>query len=297
MAPGLYVVGTPIGNRGDITARALDVLARADVVACEDTRVTGGLLHHLGIHARLTAYHEHNADSARPALLARLQAGQAVALVSDAGMPLVSDPGFKLVRACHEAGHMVTAAPGPSAVLTALALSGLPTDRFLFAGFPPSRPGRLATFCAEMAPIPATLVLFEGVSRLDRTLAALAQALGPREAAVCRELTKLHEEVRRAPLPDLAAHYATAGPPKGEAVIVIAPPAPAPPPEDEVIEDRLMALLDSGDSVREAAAHLARETGLPRRDLYRRALDLTREANDDADGDDETKDDSPAPRS
>nr|WP_242390529.1 16S rRNA (cytidine(1402)-2'-O)-methyltransferase [Pararhodospirillum photometricum] len=152
LAPGLYVVGTPIGNMGDITARARDILARADVVACEDTRVTGGLLHRLGIATRLTPYHEHNAEAARPLLLGRLQAGEAVALVSDAGMPLVSDPGYKLVRACHEAGIRVSAAPGPSAVLTALALAGLPTDRFFFAGFPPSKPGKLASFLRRVGP-------------------------------------------------------------------------------------------------------------------------------------------------
>ncbi|WP_200347045.1 16S rRNA (cytidine(1402)-2'-O)-methyltransferase [Rhodospirillum rubrum] len=279
MAPGLHLVGTPIGNMGDISARAIDALAGADLVACEDTRVTGGLLHRLGVSAKLTPYHEHNADAARPALLAKLAEGAAIVLVSDAGMPLVSDPGYRLVRACHEAGIRVTAVPGPSAVLTALALAGLPTDRFQFVGFPPPKPGKLGTFCAELAEVRATLVLFEGVSRLDRTLAALAKALGDREAAVCRELTKLHEEVRRGTLDTLAAHYAEAGPPKGEAVIVIAPPDAAAPPSAGALDDRLRQLLSAGESVRSAAERLAAESGVARRALYRRALELAGKAD------------------
>src|SRR5438270_817351 len=191
LAGGLYLVATPIGNLRDVTLRALEVLAAADLIACEDTRVTRKLLDHYGITAPLTPYHDHNAATARPKLLARLAAGAAVALVSDAGTPLVSDPGFKLVRAACEAGHAVTALPGPSAVLAALAVAGLPTDRFLFEGFLPPKQAQRRSRIAELARIPATLVLFESGPRIAAALADLADGLGAREAAVCRELTKL----------------------------------------------------------------------------------------------------------
>src|SRR5262245_16387884 len=222
---GLHVVATPIGNLRDITVRALEVLAAADLIACEDTRVTRKLLDHYGIATALTPYHDHNAAAARPKLLARLAQGARVALVSDAGTPLVSDPGYKLVRAAYDAGHAVTALPGASAVLAALAVAALPTDRFLFEGFLPAKEGQRRSRIDELKRIPATLVLFETGPRLAAALGDLAAALGPRDAAVCRELTKLYEEVRRGNLATLAGHYAAAAEPRGEIVIVIAPPA------------------------------------------------------------------------
>src|SRR5689334_802310 len=231
LAPGLYLVATPIGNLGDITLRALQALAGADLIACEDTRVTRKLLDRYAITTPLTPYHDHNAARARPGLLRRLTEGAAVALVSDAGTPLISDPGFKLVRAAQEAGHLVTALPGASAVLTALSVAGLPTDQFFFAGFLPPKQAARRTRVAELASLPATLVLFESGPRLAAALADLAAGLGgEREAALCRELTKLHEEIRRGDLKTLAE--ACAGEePRGELVIVIAPP-PAPMPTD-----------------------------------------------------------------
>ncbi|MEX0751319.1 MAG: 16S rRNA (cytidine(1402)-2'-O)-methyltransferase, partial [Xanthobacteraceae bacterium] len=220
---GLHIVATPIGNLGDITLRALEALAGADVIACEDTRVTRKLLDRYGITTPLTPYHDHNAAEARPKILARLAAGEAVALVSDAGTPLVSDPGFKLVRAVREAGHAVTALPGASATLAALTVAGLPTDRFFFEGFLPPKEAARRTRITELKRIPATLVLFETGPRLAATLADLAEGLGARAAAICRELTKLHEEVRRGSLEELAHHYAGAEARRGEIVIVIAP--------------------------------------------------------------------------
>src|SRR4051812_41041413 len=229
LAPGLHLVATPIGNLRDITLRALETLAAADVIACEDSRVTRKLLDHYGITTPLTAYHEHNAAAARPKLLARLSAGEAIALVSDAGTPLISDPGFKLVRAVCEAGLPVNAAPGASAALAALAVAGLPTDRFFFEGFLPPKDGQRRTRIAELANIPATLILYESGPRVGRTLTALAEGLGARPAAICRELTKLHEEVRRGDLAALALAYDSAAKHvaeiRGEFCIVIAPPA------------------------------------------------------------------------
>src|SRR6202163_833533 len=219
LAPGLHIVATPIGNLGDITLRALEALAGADLIACEDTRVTPKLLDRYAIATPLTAYHEHNAAKARPMLLRRLAEGAAIALVSDAGTPLVSDPGFKLVRGAQEAGHAVTALPGASATLAALTVAGLPTDQFFFAGFlPPKQAARRARI-AELGRIPATLVLFETGPRLAATLADLAAGLGSREAAICRELTKLHEEVRRGDLAALAQELA-GNEPRGEIVVV-----------------------------------------------------------------------------
>ena len=208
-APGLYLVATPIGNLGDVTLRALELLAGADVIACEDTRVTRKLTERYGITTPLTPYHEHNAAEARPKLLARLADGQAVALVSDAGTPLISDPGYKLVRAACEAGHAVTALPGASAVLTALSVAGLPTDHFFFEGFLPPRQGARQKRIAALANVPATLVLFESGPRIAAALADLAATLGTRAAAICRELTKLHEEVKRSDLVALAHEYST----------------------------------------------------------------------------------------
>src|SRR5579863_2187530 len=226
LAPGLHIVATPIGNLGDITLRALATLAGADLIACEDTRVTRKLLGRYGISTPLTAYHDHNAAKARPMLLRRLAEGAAIALVSDAGTPLVSDPGYKLVCAAQDAGRAVTALPGASALLAALAVAGLPTDQFLFAGFlPPKQAARRARI-AELAPIPSTIVLFETGPRLAAALADLAAGLGPREATVCRELTKLHEEVRRGELAALAQEL-SGNEPRGEIVVVVAPPPAA----------------------------------------------------------------------
>jgi 16S rRNA (cytidine1402-2'-O)-methyltransferase len=281
LAPGLHLVATPIGNLRDITLRALEVLAAAELIACEDTRVTRKLLDHYGITTPLTPYHDHNAAAARPKLLARLAAGAAVALVSDAGTPLISDPGFKLVREAHAAGHVVTTLPGPSAMLAALTVGGLPTDRFFFEGFLPVKPGQRRARIADLARIPATLVLFETGPRIAVALADLAAGLGAREAAVCRELTKLHEEVRRGDLVTLARDYAADDqPPRGEIVVVIAPP----PPEEGADASDLDALLRDALnrlSVKEAVSEIAAVTGQPRREVYQRALAL---AKDDDDG-------------
>src|SRR5262245_1737449 len=222
LAPGLHLVATPIGNLRDVTVRALEVLAAADLIACEDSRVTRKLLDHYGIATSLTPYHEHNAAQARPKLLARLAEGAAIALVSDAGTPLVSDPGYKLVREARAAGASVTALPGASAVLAALTLSALPTDRFFFEGFLPAKEAARRARIAELKRIPATLVLFETGPRIADALADLAAELGPRQAALCRELTKLYEEVRRGDLGTLAREAAQADEPRGEIVIVVA---------------------------------------------------------------------------
>src|SRR5208282_3036024 len=231
IASGLHIVATPIGNLGDITLRALETLAGADLIACEDTRVTRKLIDRYVIATPLTPYHDHNAAKARPMLLRRLAEGAAIALVSDAGTPLVSDPGFKLVRAAHEAGHTVTALPGPSALLAALTVAGLPTDQFFFAGFLPPKETARRSRIAALARIPATLILFEGGSRIAATLADLAAELGAREAAVCRELTKIHEEIRRGNLPALAQVSATSEI-RGEFVLVVAPPSEQPDADD-----------------------------------------------------------------
>jgi 16S rRNA (cytidine1402-2'-O)-methyltransferase len=279
---GLHIVATPIGNLRDITLRALETLAAADLIACEDTRVTRRLLDHYGIATPLTPYHEHNAAAVRPKLLARLAAGEAVALVSDAGTPLVSDPGFKLVREARAAGHAVTALPGASATLAALVSAGLPTDRFFFEGFLPAKEGQRRSRVAELARLPATLVLFETGPRVARALADLAAGLGPRDAAVCRELTKLHEEVRRGDLAELARAYAQGAEIRGEIVIVIAPPAAdaGALSEDEV--DALLRRALARASVKDAVTEVAGATGRPRREIYRRALALTGGADDGA---------------
>jgi 16S rRNA (cytidine1402-2'-O)-methyltransferase len=277
LAPGLHLVATPIGNLRDITLRALEVLAAADLIACEDTRVTHKLLDRYGIGTPLTPYHDHNAAEARPKLLARLSGGAAVALVSDAGTPLVSDPGFKLVRAAQEAGHAVTTLPGASAVLAALAVAALPTDRFFFEGFLPPKEGQRRARIAELVRIPATLVLFETGPRLAASLADLALGLGPRAAAVCRELTKLHEEVRRGDLETLARDYASAPEPRGEIVVVVAPPPEATQAAD--LDDLLRQAL-ARLSVKEAVAEIAAVTGRPRREVYQRALALAKDGGD-----------------
>jgi 16S rRNA (cytidine1402-2'-O)-methyltransferase len=273
LAPGLHVVATPIGNLRDITLRALETLAAADLIACEDTRVTRKLVAHYGVATPLTPYHEHNAAQARPKILARLAAGGAVALVSDAGTPLISDPGFKLVRAARAAGHAVTALPGASAVLAALTVSGLPTDRFVFEGFLPPREGQRRKRIEEIKSIAATLVLFETGPRIAAALADLAAGLGPREAAVCRELTKLYEEVRHGDLESLAAEYAAGAEPRGEIVIVIAPRAT--PASDAPDLDALLRQALARVSVKEAVGEIAAVTGRPRREVYQRALTLS----------------------
>lgn len=275
---GLYLVATPIGNLRDITLRALDILAGADVVACEDTRRTGRLLRAHAITARLTPYHEHNAQRALPGLLARLAAGEAVALVSDAGTPLISDPGYRLVGEAAAAGVPVIPIPGPSSVLAALTASALPTDRFLYAGFPPSKAGARRAFYAELAAIPATLVLLESPRRLAATCTELIAALGDRQAAMARELTKLHETVLREPLSALAARFADS-PPKGEAVLVIAPPETVTViPDAAEVDAQLREVLATG-SVSDAAAAVAAATGLPRRELYARAVALRQDGD------------------
>jgi 16S rRNA (cytidine1402-2'-O)-methyltransferase len=277
--PGLYLVATPIGNLGDITLRALEVLAGADVIACEDTRVTRKLIERYGITTPLTAYHEHNAAEARPKLLARLAGDQAIALVSDAGTPLISDPGYKLVRAACEAGHPVSALPGPSSVLAALSVAGLPTDRFFFEGFLPPKQAARQKRAAVLANIPSTLVMFESGPRVAAMLADLAAAFGKRTAAVCRELTKLHEEVKRGDLETLAHEYTAGAETRGEFVIVVAPPA-----EEEEISDNVDELLRQAlrrVSVKDAVGEVALVTGRPRREVYQRALNLSRDVADD----------------
>ncbi|HEX6843252.1 MAG TPA: 16S rRNA (cytidine(1402)-2'-O)-methyltransferase [Stellaceae bacterium] len=273
-APGLYVVATPIGNAEDITLRALAMLRGADVIACEDTRVTAKLMARHGIAAPLVAYHDHNAARMRPLLLERLRRGEAIALVSDAGTPLVSDPGFKLVREAIAEQLPVTTLPGPSAALAALVLSGLPSDRFLFAGFLPPKAAARRRALAELAAVPATLVFFEGASRLADALGDMAETLGDRSAAVAREITKLYEEVRRGTLRELGGHYAAAGPPRGEVVVVVGPPpSERPAVSADAIDAQLEAALASM-SLKDASAAVAAATGLKRRDVYARALTL-----------------------
>src|SRR6266508_4306345 len=251
------------------------------LIACEDTRVTRKLLDHYGIATPLTPYHDHNAAAARPKLIARLAGGAAVALVADAGTPLVSDPGFKLVREAREAGHGVTALPGASAVLAALTVAGLPTDRFFFEGFLPAKEGQRRSRITELARVPATLVLFESGPRLAAALADLAAGLGPRDAAICRELTKLHEEVRRGDLATLARDYAVAAEPRGEIVIVVAPPDPQAATSDAADLDALLRQALERVSLKEAVGEIAAVTGRPRREVYQRALALSKARADD----------------
>jgi len=279
-AAGLYLVATPIGNLGDISLRALEVLAGVDVIACEDSRVTRKLMDRYGIGTPLTPYHEHNAAEARPKLLARLARGEAIALVSDAGTPLISDPGFKLVRAAAETGHAVTALPGASATLAALSVAGLPTDRFFFEGFLPPKQVARQKRIAELATVPATLVLFESGPRLADALADLTEGLGARDAAICRELTKLHEEVRRGTLAELARAYADGGETRGEIVIVVAPPGEDAGEAADV--DGLLRQALTRVSLKDAVGEVAVATGRPRREVYQRALTLSKEGGDGA---------------
>ena len=272
LTAGLYVLATPIGNARDISLRALDVLRGCSVIAAEDTRVTSKLLAIHGVSKPLISYNDHNGPEMRPRILARLEKGEAVVLVSDAGTPLVSDPGYKLVREVVGAGLPVVAIPGPSAVLTGLALSGLPSDRFLFAGFLPPRAGERQSALEELKVLRATLIFFESAQRLGETLAAMAEVLGDRACAVARELTKLHEEVRRGSLAELAAHYAKAGAPKGEVTLLVGPPAEATADTAKVDAALKAALVFM--PVKAAAEMIAGLTGMHRKQIYDRALEL-----------------------
>ncbi len=272
LAPGLYITATPIGNARDITLRALDVLTGCDVIAAEDTRVSAKLLAIHGISRPLTAYNDHNGARERPKLIARLKHGARIALISDAGTPLVSDPGYKLVREALAEGIPVHAIPGASATLTALSLAGLPTDRFFFVGFLPSKTGERGTALAELKSIRASLIFFESAQRLAESLAQMADVLGDRAVAVTRELTKLHEEVRRGTLGILAAQFAQEPPPKGEVTIIVGPP-----PEQQADLARIDALLDKAlpfMPVRAASELIAEALQLPRKEIYRRALEI-----------------------
>ncbi len=273
LPPGLYIVATPIGNLSDLSLRAADTLRRADLILAEDKRVTARLLAHAGAKAPMATYHDHSSDEDRQRAIEAM-AGNAVALVSDAGTPLISDPGYKLVRAARAAGHPVYTIPGPCAAIAALTLAGLPTDRFLFAGFLPAKAKARAQAIAEIATVRASLVLYESGPRLADSLAALAAGLGDREAAVAREITKLHEECVTGSLAGLAELYAGA-PPKGEIVVVVAPP----PAEAEATEDDVDAALRqalASLSPSRAAADVAARLGLPRKRVYARALELSR---------------------
>ncbi|MFN4225298.1 MAG: 16S rRNA (cytidine(1402)-2'-O)-methyltransferase [Hyphomonas sp.] len=272
VAPGLYVVSTPIGNLRDITLRALDVLGGVEEVLAEDTRVASKLLSAYGIKARLSPYHDHNGAERRPALLKRLGKGARIALISDAGTPLVSDPGWKLVHEALEAGVKVWPVPGASALLAGLVASGLPSDRFLFAGFLPPKPGARRAAIEALRAVPATLVFYESGPRLAETLADLAAGLGNRKAAVARELTKLFEETRRGSLVALAAHYEAAGPPKGEIVLLVGPPAEDVARAEDVDAALKVALGEM--PTKAAAASVAEALGLPKREVYQRALQL-----------------------
>ena len=271
LPPGLYIVATPIGNLGDMTSRATDTLRRVDIILAEDKRVTAKLLAHIGAKAPMTAYHDHSDDQLRQRILSDL-ASKAVALVSDAGTPLISDPGYKLVRAARQAGHAVHSLPGPCAAIAALTLAGLPTDRFLFLGFLPAKGKARADAIAEVAAVRASLVLYESGSRLAESLQALAEGLGDREAAVIREISKLHEESVTGTLDELVRRYAEA-PPKGEIVIVVGPPAERAAASDEELDDALRSALKMMTPSR-AAADVAANLGIPRKRAYARALEL-----------------------
>ena len=283
LAPGLHVVATPIGNLRDITIRALATLAAADAVLAEDTRVTRTLLAHYGITTPLLAYHEHSTDAVRARMVERLREGQALALVSDAGTPLVSDPGFKLVQAAIEAGIPVTPVPGASAVMTALVAAGLPTDRFFFEGFLPQKAGARRNRLDALTGLPGTLVLFESPHRLPEMLADAAEVLGSeRPAAVTRELTKLYETVRRGTLGTLAALFAEEGAPKGEIVVLIGTgPEAAPEADADAALDAALRVALARHSIKDAASLVSDETGLKRRLVYARALALSRQGTEE----------------
>jgi 16S rRNA (cytidine1402-2'-O)-methyltransferase len=277
LSPGLYLVATPIGNLGDISLRALSILERADLIAAEDTRHSRKLLTHFGIGGELTPYHEHNATKERPRLISRIKAGQTVALISDAGTPLISDPGYKLVREALDQRLMVTSIPGASATLAALTMSGLPTDTFLFAGFLPPKSGPRRTRLEKLKEVPATLVFFEASSRLTKALADMAQIFGAREVAVAKELTKLHETLARGTLDGLALGFTTDDELKGEFVIVVAPPSPK---ETEIGDAEILAELKLAlkrGSFRDAVRDVAEARGLKRARVYELGLSLQRD--------------------
>jgi 16S rRNA (cytidine1402-2'-O)-methyltransferase len=269
----LYIVATPIGNLGDITIRALETLAAADIIACEDTRTTRVLLDRYGIRTKLVAYHEHNEGTASQRLVDDILAGKSVAQVSDAGTPLISDPGYRLVGEAVEAGVRVVPIPGASALLAALTASGLPSDAFFFAGFLPVKDGQRRSRLEALKGVPGTLIFYESPRRLAESLAAMADVLGPRPAAIGRELTKAFEEMRRGTLAVLSAHYAEADTPKGEVVISVGPPTEdaVAAPEDS---DRLLLSLAAEMPASKAAGEAARLTGRPKAELYRRLLEL-----------------------
>ena len=272
--PGLYIVATPIGNLGDLTVRAADLLRAADLVLAEDKRVSSRLLAHIGAKVPMRTYNDHSDTADREAIVARL-GHEVVALVSDAGTPLISDPGYKLVRDARAAGHNIVTLPGPCAAVAAMTLAGLPTDRFLFLGFLPSKEKARANAISEVAAIRASLVLYESGPRLAASLASLAAGLGEREAAVARELTKLHEECVTGTLSELAARYADA-PPRGEIVIVVGPPAEAAAATEGDLDAALQAALAAGESPSRAAAAVAQQLGVRRKRAYERALELGR---------------------
>ncbi len=269
--PGLYIVATPIGNLSDLSPRAAAILAQAAVIAVEDSRVTAKLLQHIGVHRPMIPYHDHNGDRVRPGLIARM-GDEVVALVSDAGTPLISDPGYKLVREARAAGRNIVTVPGPCAAIAALTLSGLPTDRFFFIGFLPPKAKARGEAIAEVAALRASLILYESGPRLAATLAALAEGLGDREAAVAREITKRYEECVTGTLSELAARY-TDAPPKGEIVIIVSPPGEAEPASEAEGDAALIEALTRLSPAR-AASEVAQATGLDRRTLYSRALTL-----------------------
>jgi len=272
LEPGLYIVATPIGNLSDLSPRAALILSRADIIAVEDSRVTAKLLRHIGVKRPMAPYHDHNAEAVRPGLIARMQ-NEAVALVSDAGTPLISDPGYKLVRDAHIAGVRVTTIPGPSAAVAALTLAGLPTDRFAFFGFLPSKAGARASAIAEAAEFDGTLIFYESGPRLAAALAAMRDGLGARDAAVVREITKTFEETVTGTLAELATRYADAPPPKGEIVVVVGPPGEADAPGEADVDAALREAM-SRLSPSRAAAEVAKELGLPKRAIYERAQQL-----------------------
>ena len=273
LPPGLHIVATPIGNLGDLSPRASDTLRRADRILAEDTRVTGKLLQHIGAKVPMSRYDDHTSEEEREGVVARL-GEQAIALVSDAGTPLISDPGYKLVRSARAAGHAVHTVPGPSAAIAALTLAGLPTDRFLFLGFLPAKAKARSDAIADVATVKATLVVYESGPRLGDTLAAMANALGPREGAVAREISKLHEECATGTLEELAGRYANAAP-KGEIVIVVAPPTEAATATDDELDAALDEAL-SRLSPSRAAAQIAEQLNVPRKRAYARALERGR---------------------